>query len=353
MPAHKNQHYVPRCYMRSFSLGGEGKAINLYNIRSARSVKSASMKYQCSAPYVYGKEDLRLEHALGKIETAYARALRAVSAGRHATDEDIGYLLAFMMLQFSRTKAAMERVRSAITGVEREVRSSTTARLPEADTSVRTMMITSLSLFGRVAPAVLDLRLCLLKNKSRVDFITSDDPVCFTSRFHARRKIRSFGIASAGVMFFMPLSPRLLLLCYDPNVYSVRRSGRFVETRSDHDVQACNELQYLNAVENVYFGEWTQRAAIEASSAAIKERRPSSRMHFSKFEEDGWISRGTQRYRRMGPGERMERDSMIIGMSPVHVFPQAWLSKVTFRRNMKYVCDGSGGYRRPGTDRRR
>ena len=58
------------------------------------------MKNQCSAPYVYGKEDLRLEHALGVIETAYACALRKVSAGQKATGEDIGYLLAFMVLQF-------------------------------------------------------------------------------------------------------------------------------------------------------------------------------------------------------------------------------------------------------------
>ena len=170
MPAHKNQHYVPRCYMRPFSVDGEGKAINLHNIRSARSVQGAPMKNQCSAPYIYGKEDLRLEHALGEIETAYARALRKVIAGRSATGEDIGYLLAFMMLQFSRTKAAVERLRSMITGVEREVRSSTSGRLPETDTSARAMMLSSLRLYERVTPAVLDLRPCFLKNKSRVEF---------------------------------------------------------------------------------------------------------------------------------------------------------------------------------------
>ena len=307
------------------------------------------MKNQCSAPYIYGKEDLRLEHALGEIETAYARALRKVIAGRSATGEDIGYLLAFMMLQFSRTKAAVERLRSMITGVEREVRSSTSGRLPETDTSARAMMLSSLRLYERVTPAVLDLRPCFLKNKSRVEFVTSDAPVCFTSRFHARRDIQSFGIASAGVMFFMPLTPRLLLLCYDHNVYTVRRIGRLVETKSERDVEACNELQYLNALENVYFGDWAQRTGIEASSAVAKERRPASGMRFTKFEEDGGVSGGMQRYRRMAPGERMERDSMIIGASPVHVFPDEWLSTVRFRRRMKYVSDGSGRYRRPAT----
>ena len=349
MPAHKNQHYVPRCYMRPFSAEGEGKAINLHNISSARSVQGASMKNQCSAPYVYGKEDLRLEHALGQIETAYASTLRRIIAGQRTTGEDIGYLLAFMILQYSRTKAAMERLRSMITGVEREVRASTTARLPETDTSARAMMIGSLGLYERAAPAVLDLRTCFLKNKSRVDFITSDDPVCFTSRFHAKRGLQSFGIASAGALFFMPLSPRLLMLCYDPNVYSVTRIGRVVETKAERDVEACNELQYLNALENVYFRDWIQMASIEGRSAAIRARRPSSRMRFSKFVEDGWASGGVQRYRRMKAGEHMERDSMVISTSPVHVFPEAWHSKVRFRRKMKFVRDESGGYRRPGT----
>ena len=127
------------------------------------------MKNQCSAPYVYAKEDLRLEHALGEIETAYARALRKVIAGERPTGEDIGYLLAFMMLQFSRTMAAMERLRSMITGMEREIRSSTTGRLPQVDTSARAMMLSSLRLYETVVPAVLDLRLCFLRNKSRVD----------------------------------------------------------------------------------------------------------------------------------------------------------------------------------------
>lgn len=305
------------------------------------------MKNQCSAPYVYGREDLRLEHALGEIETAYARALRKVIAGERPSGEDIGYLLAFMMLQFSRTKAAMERLRSMITGMEREILSSTTGQLPDVDTSARAMMLSSLRLYETVAPAVLDLRSCFLRNRSRVEFVTSDDPVCFTSRFHAIRNIQAFGIASSGVMFFMPLTPRLLLLCYDQNVYTVMRNGPFAETKSAQDVEACNELQYLNALENVYFGDWTQKADVEARSAELRKRRPPSRTRFTRFEEDGRSSDGMQRYRRMAPGARLEQDSMIIGASPVHVFPEKWLSKVQFRRKIKYVSDGAGGYRRP------
>lgn len=70
--------------MWPFSADGEGKAINLHNISDARSGRGTLMKNQCSAPYVYGKEDLRLEQALGVIETAYSHALRKVMA--HGSD---------------------------------------------------------------------------------------------------------------------------------------------------------------------------------------------------------------------------------------------------------------------------
>lgn len=311
--------------------GSERKTINLHNIRSARSVRCAPMKNQCSAPYVHGKEDLRLEHALGEIETAYARALREVIAGERPTGEDIGRLLAFIMLQFSRTKAVMERLRSMITGMEREIRSSTTGRLPDVHTSARAMMLSSLGLYEKVAPAVLDLPPCFVRNTSRVEFVTSDDPVCFTSRFHATRNIQTFGIASSGVMFFMPLTPRLLPLCHNRNVYTVRGIGGFVETKSARDVEACNELQYLNALENVYFGDWAQKAGVEAKSAELREKRPPSRTRFTRFEKDGLSSGGILRYRRMTPGRGLERDSMIIGASAVHIFSEKWLSKVRFR----------------------
>ena len=350
MPAHKNQHYVPRCYLRSFSVDDRGKAVNLHNIGRARSVCRAPLKNQCSSPYIYGKDDLELERSLGKLENAYAAALRKVRLqGQRATADDIACLLGFMTLQYARTEAAMERIRSAVTGVEEAVRASTSARLPEIDTDSRAMMIKSLSIYTGAAHKMKDLKSCLVRNKSRTDFITSDDPVCFTSRFHANRGMSSFGIASTGALFFMPLSPKLLLLCYDAGVYSIRRFGLYVETKLDRDVEACNELQYLNAHENVYFTDWTRRDQVEAKSAAVKGRRPSFPWHIARFTEDGWVSPSTQRYRPMAAGERMEHDSMMLGMSRVQVLPKAWSSIVRFRRKIKYVEVAPGQYRRPGT----
>ena len=77
MAANKNQHFVPRCYMRPCTVGAEAKAVNLFNLDRAKAIPNAPLKGQCSGDYFYG-EDLRLEHALGAT-----RGLETVCCGDH------------------------------------------------------------------------------------------------------------------------------------------------------------------------------------------------------------------------------------------------------------------------------
>ncbi|MCF6263399.1 MAG: DUF4238 domain-containing protein [Xanthomonadales bacterium] len=48
MATNKNQHFVPRCYLKAFSKDGEGLAINLFNIGRKRLIQNAPLKHQCS-----------------------------------------------------------------------------------------------------------------------------------------------------------------------------------------------------------------------------------------------------------------------------------------------------------------
>lgn len=75
MADHKRQHFVARCYLKPFSLDGDGVAINLCNIARGRSIQNAAMRGQCAKSYFYG-EDLGLERIIKEFEDEYARVVR-------------------------------------------------------------------------------------------------------------------------------------------------------------------------------------------------------------------------------------------------------------------------------------
>jgi hypothetical protein len=109
MATNKNQHFVPRCYLRPFTLDGGNAAINVFNVDRLRFITGAPVKNQCSGDYFYG-EDLALERALQTTEGEYAGCLsRILSASRALTDEDKLLLLRFWLLQYLRTEAASRR----------------------------------------------------------------------------------------------------------------------------------------------------------------------------------------------------------------------------------------------------
>lgn len=58
MATNKNQHFVPRCYLRPFTANGEGVVINLYNIDRQKFIPNAPVKNQCSGNYFYGQDDV-------------------------------------------------------------------------------------------------------------------------------------------------------------------------------------------------------------------------------------------------------------------------------------------------------
>ena len=57
---------------------------------------------------------------------------------------------------------------------------------------------------------VSDLKLVVLRNKTNIDFVISDNPLVFTNRFHFQRlNTSNFGLASSGTILAMPLGPQL------------------------------------------------------------------------------------------------------------------------------------------------
>ena len=342
MAKNRNQHFVPRCYLRAFSRSGEGNAINLFHIAGRTAVMDAPVKGQCARPYFYGR-DLKIEHAFQVMEGEYARVFRAVSSAQtRIGSAELQSLREFMFLQLSRTEAAVQRNEQMMSGAQDLIHAEDPPDTPRPHFDTYKMMAMTLGIYVKMREVSTDLKVCILKNRTRTDFVTSDDPAVSSNMFHAEKLESSdFGYGSAGALFFLPLSPRLLLLCYDGDVYSVssKRNGVVSVTR-ERDVHACNQLQYHNAAHSVYFSDWEQRQQIENELAALGERRLRRRPMLSRFVRDGTTG-FAERYRRLDPDEKRDSDRMLISISMTQVVPTHWLSLVRFRNKVRYYYDGS------------
>ncbi len=73
MAFNKNQHFVPRCYLKPFTEDGEDKAISLFNLDRAQAIHGAPIKGQCSGDYFYG-DDGAFEPLMQAYERRYPLA---------------------------------------------------------------------------------------------------------------------------------------------------------------------------------------------------------------------------------------------------------------------------------------
>jgi hypothetical protein len=342
MPEHKRQHYVPRCYLKPFTLNTAGVAIDVFNISRQRAIRHAPIRGQCAKDYFYG-EDLTLERSLQRIEGEYARAIRALQDGREVpTTGDLELLRNFAYLQYARTDMAMQRRRMIEEGLHRTIHEGRPIEAPDLDLSDRTIMRDSMHMYARTCDQIDDLKVCILKNESDTDFITSDDPSIFTSRFYLQRLgSQHFGLSSSGALFLLPLSPRLLLICYDGNVYTIPdKEGCFVTTERATDVVALNEFQYLKASKNLYFSKWDDRDRIAQEFQQIIPQRPKSWCEFFVFVLDKSSDQG-EHYRRATKEERVTARETLVSMHVLHPSPSNWLSKLKYRSAIRTYSNGS------------
>jgi Protein of unknown function (DUF4238) len=273
MPALKNQHFVPRCLLRPFTLAENDRSINLYNLNHRRPITKASIKGQCARDYLYGK-DGKIEKMLSRVESRYSLIMRGIIEGTKEDEGVLDDLRYFTYLQLVRTEMAVNRARFAYEKMHAGVFGED-AEDPSTPSNHQ-LMIDSLKRCVDTYRYISDLKPRLIENRTKTEFVISDDPSIFTNRFTFQRlKDRSFGIGSSGALFLMPLTPHLCFVCYDGQVYTAPNliNGRIVVTKSN-DAEAVNELQYLNAAENIYFRCWDDREYIKNSFEAVRERRP-------------------------------------------------------------------------------
>jgi hypothetical protein len=345
MPEKKNQHFVPRCALKPFSLDGAGLAINVFNISHGLPIENAPVKNQCARNYLYGKGDASAEDLLTRLEWQYARIVSHLSDGGDVSAADEEWLRLFIAIQQRRTKSAISQMRELTHSMADKV----FARAPEhrPDEINRTdaqMMHASLALAMEFLKYEADLKLAILANQTKIDFVICDHPAVLTNRFYFQRlNEQRFGVSSSGAMISMPLSPRLSLMAYDQNVYTMPNAtgkARVDLTRID-DVYAMNQIQYLSADKNIYFRSWNDAERISSGVSALAKMRAQVGAFSQVLVRDYNHHGHGEVYRRGSTDEEANAKETIVTTSFRQPEPPNWPSVLKFRSKPRTFFDGS------------
>lgn len=338
MATNKNQHYVPRCHFQPFTKDEEGLSINLFNLDRRSLIRNAPVKHQCSGDYFYG-QDPELESLIQELEGSYGAVRKAVhQPGYRLTDEHREALKDFWLFQHLRTEAASRQFA--------EMANSATDVFmccdPRFRMEIKAAVQQAMRMYPTFGGSIGDLKICLLRNRSAVPFITSDDPAVLTNRLHQQRKdLRGhhFSLISAGALLLLPLSPTVLCLGYDGDVYSVPHNHGWVDVLRDDDARAWNEHQLLHARANVFLkGELPPGFDEDVKRTA--HRRVETKHIMTFMVSLGETERG-ERFREVSREEAEQHDDVLVRWRQQHPEPRSWARQTRLRTRAVAYSNGS------------
>jgi hypothetical protein len=343
MPVNKNQHFVPRCHFRPFTTGSANSSINLFNIHKRKIIPNASVKHQCSRDYFYGTDE-KLESAIQLIEKGYGRTMAELGRNNYKfTDSQSAILKTFWLFQHFRTEAV------ALHFVQMNNATKEIADLPAKEFSlkIKDAVFMGCRMFVESMHEIDDLHFCLVKNWTKIPFVTSDNPAVLANRWvidKNKDKEFTFGIGSAGAIVVLPLSPRLLLLGYDSEVYSVFNADNITEIRNDRDVIAFNQHQYLNCVANIYLHDTKYGNLLLDHYLDIESNRLTDRFVVRLAQID-YTYNEYSRYTVISPEMRDKTKEAIIHSRSLFPIPKTWPSVIRMQDNGSVYTNGSAaGY---------
>ncbi len=290
MAQNKNQHYVPKFYFKLFSKNQ--KTICLFNIPNEKFIEHAPIVGQCSKDYFYSK-NIKTEKVFSKLEGQTKERLKRIIDNQNLTclfDKEKEYLKSDILFQRGRTKFAFDKENDMANYMFDILKPKIYEYAKESGENIswesikKTKIASSprYSLLIDMMSGILlyDLKMVLLENKSKTDFIFSDNPVVFfNSFFNRKHPYGTTGLASTGLQIFYPVNSELMLFLFDPIFYDTYDSD-IIKVDKNKDVQRLNGLQIINCDNNIYFGDKIQKDKIIERYSQLKFKKPKNKNEY-------------------------------------------------------------------------
>jgi len=306
MVERKNQHYVPKHYLRAWATDEKLNVLPL----SEGKIFPDTTNSVCSRNYFYGNPT-HVEDALANLDGLHAHPLNELRDGADLTDLSDQYtklLLSFITTQRSRTKATKEDIRygedylrdavhddiehdryegkinwkSEFTDREKE------DKMVDASLLGTHHYIISLGIFAFIG--IGDLEGVMLCNVTDREFVISDAPMVHDIlRYKRQLGLVPAGLGNRGLQIFCPVDQNRILLLYDPTVYRFKTNSRKQVLIKDPDVvDQLNLLQFHNAESIVMFNDSSEDYILDLYDRIdeVRQREQITVTRETETEED-------------------------------------------------------------------
>jgi hypothetical protein len=284
----KRHHYIPRFYLKKFSVNNEGKFLGLYNLNNKRFIENAPLKSQAYENFLYGEDD-EIENALAEMEGSVAKIFY------YWTEEKLLYpppsetngfklLKRFILYQAFRTPKSgsdiMEMLNQGLRTFVKEFKPDLWERMKDGTLVHENPVLLGLlhSIEHEHLLGYLDCK--FLVNLSLVPFITSDAPVVFYNQLmeQAKNYMGATALVAKGLQIFYPIHPRLMICLYDSKVYNFGNDSiNCCSTESIEEVHQLNGLQLINCRSQVFFNDSVSEEYIQELCKNFEEFRGESK----------------------------------------------------------------------------
>ncbi len=259
----RNQHYVPKFYLRNFSYENNKKQIGIYNLNNGLFIPMAKLKTQASKNFFYGSDGI-IEDNLSNIEGDLSTIIKNLIELKDVPLRDTPAhfkLLAFVTLTDLRNPVKIDGMKDTFAEMRRrllELHPETDVEKLVPNPDHEELVKLHLSHAIEMGLMILDLDYKLLINNTSSPFITSDFPIVKYNQFLELKKWphSKAGYGLTGLQIFIPVNHEIILVFYDKGIYKLGdKKKKIYAVTNPKDVDDINVLQFLNCFDTIFFDE--------------------------------------------------------------------------------------------------
>ncbi len=196
--------------------------------------------------------------------------------------------------------------------------------------------------FFKSKAAVTDLDACLIVNKSRKHFVTSDDPAVITNRYFLQKLGKeTSGLISAGAILYLPLSPQLALFAFDGDMYyAPNRQANVIIAKESESISELNEMQVLNSKYNIYYRDKGGEVQVAEEIERFAQGRRREVVNIQYYRLAG-VENKVERYEPMDALDVRRGTEWVMAFNFPQVHPSSWTRLLKFRLRPRFIDTGT------------